>query len=671
MRSFKVSVVKILTIVVAMLMLGTDISAQVNVTLPTVTGTSGMVKNGAITVGDLTGQNVTAFQFTVTYDPNIVYITGVDVTGGKVSANDLVVNADQTNGRISVAWAKTTPLSGSGTLLNLVFQFRNVGTSALNVGAPLNFMFNAGTPAANVTAGTATTAGIMVYGGTVSGATSATELMIPIWVTPLTSGNNVVSYNFTATYNPAVFHLTGYEIAGTLSAGGSAQINYNNTTGTVNFAWARTDAMTTTTDAVLVYLKAVPRAAGTSAVNITNFMFNAGTPVAATQAGSVTISTSAPTLTLSPTGPHTINENQNLAITLTGFDPDGTAMTYSFTSSPAVTNATLVGTAFNWTPDYLQAGSYSFTFTVTDGNAQTGTAVATVTVADVNRAPSLTLNPASPYTIPEGSAFSIQLVKTDPDTDNTWTFTSTTRPTGANLNATSGLFTWTPSYTQAGTYSITFTVTDNKGGVGNAVANITVTNVNRAPVFTTVLPPGRVVPVHNVLVAWNFFYTANDPDGDPVTFSLEAGPDGSSITSAGIFTWMPRTNQAGKSYVVTVKITDGTLSTFHSETITASSTITGVEDEFSGIPTEHKLLQNYPNPFNPSTTIVFGLPKESNVRLTVFNLLGQEVAMLLDKTMAAGFHKVDFDASNLNTGLYVYKIQADNYTSVKKMLFVK
>jgi len=669
MRSFKVSVVKILTIVVAMLMLGTDINAQVNVTLPNVTGTSGMVKNGAITVGDLTGQNVTAFQFTVTYNPAIAIITGVDVTGGKVSAADLVVNADTTTGFISVAWAKATPLSGSGTLLNLVFKFKSVGTTALNVGAPLNFMFNAGTPAANVTAGTAVTAGIMVYGGTVSAATNASSIMIPIYVTTLTSGNNIVSYNFTGTFNPAVLELTGYDLTGTLSVGGSAQINYNNTTGTVSFAWAKSSAITGS--GILVYLTAKPKAAGTSTIAFTGFMFNAGTPTAATQSGTVVVSTSAPTLSLTPASPYTVNENVALNIALVGADPDGTALTYSGTPLP--TGATLNANtgAFSWTPTYLQAGSYSITFKVTDGNSEFATAVANITVNDVNRAPTLTLNPAGPtYSIPEGSPFQIQLVGADVDTDNTLTYSSTARPTGATLSA-AGLFAWTPSYTQAGTYSITFKVTDNKGAEASVVTTITVTNVNRAPVFTTVIPPNVTVPVHNVPVAYNFLWVASDPDGDPVTFSMEAGPANSNITTNGIYTWFPKVDQAGKSYVLTIRVTDGTLSTLYSETIKASSTITGVEDEFSGIPTEYKLLQNYPNPFNPSTTIVFGLPKESNVRLTVFNILGQEVAVLANRTMAAGYHKVAFEANNLNTGLYIYKIEAENYVSVKKMLFVK
>jgi len=81
MRSFKISVVKILALIAAMLMLGTSSFAQVSVTFPTVSGASGVQKTGAITVGDLTGKNVIAFQFSLSYDKNIIIIPSVDATG--------------------------------------------------------------------------------------------------------------------------------------------------------------------------------------------------------------------------------------------------------------------------------------------------------------------------------------------------------------------------------------------------------------------------------------------------------------------------------------------------------------------------------------------------------------------------------------------------------------
>lgn len=95
-----------------------------------------------------------------------------------------------------------------------------------------------------------------------------------------------------------------------------------------------------------------------------------------------------------------------------------------------------------------------------------------------------------------------------------------------------------------------------------------------------------------------------------------------------------------------------------------------IEDEF-GKPTAFRLEQNYPNPFNPSTTIKFALPEASDVKLTVYNMLGQRVNTLINNKMTAGFHSVPFDASNLASGMYIYRIEAAAFTSTKKMMLIK
>ena len=92
---------------------------------------------------------------------------------------------------------------------------------------------------------------------------------------------------------------------------------------------------------------------------------------------------------------------------------------------------------------------------------------------------------------------------------------------------------------------------------------------------------------------------------------------------------------------------------------------------FDLIPTQYSLGQNYPNPFNPSTTIKFGLPKNSEVKLVVYDVLGQVVAELAEKEMNAGYHEVTFSASRFATGIYFYRIEAGKFVSVKKMLLLK
>ena len=90
-----------------------------------------------------------------------------------------------------------------------------------------------------------------------------------------------------------------------------------------------------------------------------------------------------------------------------------------------------------------------------------------------------------------------------------------------------------------------------------------------------------------------------------------------------------------------------------------------------GIPAEYGLAQNFPNPFNPTSTITFSLPSAQTVRLTVYNILAQEVATLVNGKEEAGSWSVNFDASNLTSGIYLYRLQAEKYTEVRKMVLLK
>ncbi len=93
--------------------------------------------------------------------------------------------------------------------------------------------------------------------------------------------------------------------------------------------------------------------------------------------------------------------------------------------------------------------------------------------------------------------------------------------------------------------------------------------------------------------------------------------------------------------------------------------------EDTQIPTEYSLSQNYPNPFNPSTVITYGLPEAGHVSLTLFNLLGEEVATLVNENRSAGIHSVQFNASNLSSGLYIYRIIAGSFIETNKMVLMK
>jgi hypothetical protein len=105
------------------------------------------------------------------------------------------------------------------------------------------------------------------------------------------------------------------------------------------------------------------------------------------------------------------------------------------------------------------------------------------------------------------------------------------------------------------------------------------------------------------------------------------------------------------------------------------STVISVEVDFT--PKEYALYQNYPNPFNPSTTIKFALPFDSNVRIAIYNLLGEQVDVIFEQVKEVGYHNVSWNASSLASGVYFYTIEAKsidglkNFSSVKKMMLVK
>jgi len=108
----------------------------------------------------------------------------------------------------------------------------------------------------------------------------------------------------------------------------------------------------------------------------------------------------------------------------------------------------------------------------------------------------------------------------------------------------------------------------------------------------------------------------------------------------------------------------------HEDAITVLTETSGVET-IPGVPVKFQLDQNYPNPFNPTTTIRFTLPKSSPVILKVFDMMGREVASLVDQTLPAGDYKVEFDASLLPSGIYFYRIEAQGFIQTKKLVLLK
>jgi hypothetical protein len=125
----------------------------------------------------------------------------------------------------------------------------------------------------------------------------------------------------------------------------------------------------------------------------------------------------------------------------------------------------------------------------------------------------------------------------------------------------------------------------------------------------------------------------------------------------------------GRKFVVQVH-------NFATEGYTADVTVTrnlntSVDEKTSDMPKVFTLMQNYPNPFNPSTTISFALPEAAKVTLKVYDMLGREVATLVDSNLPAGFHSAIFESKNLPSGMYFYRMQAEGFTQTRKLMLTK
>ena len=99
--------------------------------------------------------------------------------------------------------------------------------------------------------------------------------------------------------------------------------------------------------------------------------------------------------------------------------------------------------------------------------------------------------------------------------------------------------------------------------------------------------------------------------------------------------------------------------------------ITGIVSIKNEVPRYFQLSQNYPNPFNPITIINYSIPQASYITLKIYNVLGKEITTLVNEEKLPGNYKVEFNGSNLSSGIYFYRIRAGNFTATKKLVILK
>ena len=146
-------------------------------------------------------------------------------------------------------------------------------------------------------------------------------------------------------------------------------------------------------------------------------------------------------------------------------------------------------------------------------------------------------------------------------------------------------------------------------------------------------------------------------------------------TSDGGNTWLKQSNPSTSS-LRSVWFTDANNGTAVGDygtllrTTNGGVTFIGKENNITN-PNEFILSQNYPNPFNPNTTINYSLPKQSNVTIKVYNILGKEVLTLVNENKPRGNYSVEVNANNLSSGVYFYRLSTGQFAQVKKMILIK
>ncbi len=353
---------------------------------------------------------------------------------------------------------------------------------------------------------------------------------------------------------------------------------------------------------------------------------------------------------------------------LTAIDNDNDTLTFSalqkpnflqLISNPPSNNALLQGT-----PAITDTGNHSISIRVSDGY---GGADTLSFILKVSEYLPLVLTPIQDQLIQFGQTFSYQVQASGLGLR----YFISGQPAGVSIGLYSGLLSGLPQ--QGGVFNITVTVQDTVNNTANTSFYL---RINRKPFFTPPFPSQT---------AWadslyQGIISASDADDDSLTFIALLKPDflelitnppspNYSATLQGI----PSASDTG-SHNISVLLNDGYGGVDTLNYILIVDIVTGIKPE-EQLPTEFILFQNYPNPFNPSTKIRYSIPCASDIKLIIYDLLGQEAAVLVNEYQYAGHYEINFYAASagggLPSGIYYYRLQAGEFTQSKKLILLK
>jgi Rax2 C-terminal beta propeller domain/Secretion system C-terminal sorting domain/Bacterial Ig domain len=380
--------------------------------------------------------------------------------------------------------------------------------------------------------------------------------------------------------------------------------------------------------------------------------------------------------TVAAGGPYNVNEGASVSVTASGSDPENGPLTYAWDLDNNGSFETAGQSATLSAANLDGPSSQIIKVQVTDNDGLTATAQATVNVLNV--APSATFS-CAPSTIIMGQSAILSFSNpfdpsaADVTTEFTYSYDCTNDGSfeASDVNTTSH----TCTYSNSGTFIAKGEIKDKDGGYNDYTVQITVQTPQQAI--------GSLIDLVNALVP-----SVLDPnDAKPLVGKLQGAQaklDNNKTTTPAINDLQAFINMinaainSGKltleqgqplidaaNAIIAVLSATGKAAQFNSGSSDLAITTEGA------LPTGYRLEQNSPNPFNPTTTIQFAVPRESYVRLKVYNSFGAEVATLVDQQVAAGTYKVNWDASRLASGFYLYRLEAEGFAQTKKLLLMK
>ena len=629
--------------------IGSYLYAQVNVSLlANLEGEVGDTDLVAVTIGDITGENVISFGGDLTCDTSVIDIVDIQTSGTISDDFDNVgINYIARDNIYRIGGYGSESVSGSGTLVYLVVEFKAAGTTTL---AWDSFTFNDGDPAANITGSCQITVNSgppelnlesnqIDFGDIPVDDTSSDSLKIN------NNGEGLLIID-SINVNDSSFQ---YELDTTeIDPGGETSLK-------VDFAPL---AAAEYSGNLVLYTND-----GTASIDVSGRGIKAILNLSKDNINFGMVNTNEP-ITKSF---YVINEG-NTELTIDSVSQELNSFDVNF-SQASVMGDDSVKIEVTFTP--AQTATYNDTLFV---NTSAGNDTVMLEGIGVERAIELTkmhvdlgdiyvneTTSDSFYVKNEGSAaveidsavvtgneFNVNISKNTITTNDSSKISISFDPNQKGLKQEMAIF-----YTNAGIDTLP------------VIAEC----LNSSPVFSSTLPD-TTINNDTTGTAFTFNYTASDLNEDDLSFGLVNPITGLSMSASGELSWDPIPEQPVNPYEVVVSLTDGD-TTVYDTTLIEVEDVVGISLVDNSVPDKYSLNQNYPNPFNPTTSISFDLPKKNEVVLKIYDLNGQLVEKVNYGSLSPGRYHYQFNASNFSSGVFFYKLEADNFVDIKKMTLIK